>query len=57
VVQINGKVRERLEVPPTIDDAGLSELALASPAVVKALDGREVRKVVVRAPKLVNFVV
>jgi leucyl-tRNA synthetase len=57
VVQINGKVRERLEVPPSIDDAGLHELALASPAVVKAIDGRDVRKVIVRAPKLVNFVV
>ncbi len=57
VVQINGKVRERLEVPPSIDDAGLQELALASSGVVRALEGREVRKVIVRAPKLVNLVV
>jgi leucyl-tRNA synthetase len=57
VVQINGKVRERLDVPPSIDDAGLTELALASDAVRKAIDGREVRKVIVRAPKLVNLVV
>ena len=57
VVQINGKVRERLEVPPSIDDDALREVALASASVVKALDGRDVRKVIVRAPKLVNFVV
>jgi len=57
VVQINGKVRERLEVPPSIDEAALRELALASSGVVRALEGREVRKVVIRAPKLVNLVV
>jgi leucyl-tRNA synthetase len=57
VVQINGKVRERLDVPPAIGEAELRELALAAPAVVKALDGRAVRTVIVRAPKLVNLVV
>jgi leucyl-tRNA synthetase len=57
VVQINGKVRDRLEVAPDIEEAQLRELALSTPAVVKALDGREVRTVVVRAPKLVNLVV
>ena len=57
VVQINGKVRDRLEVTPNIDEAALRELALAAPAVVKALDGRDVRTVIVRAPKLVNVVV
>jgi leucyl-tRNA synthetase len=57
VVQINGKVRERLDVAPSVDDASLRELALNADAVVKAIDGRVVRKVVVRAPKLVNIVV
>jgi leucyl-tRNA synthetase len=57
VVQINGKVRDRLDVAPDIDETALRELALAAPAVVKALDGREVRTVIVRAPKLVNVVV
>ena len=47
----------RLEVAPDIDEAALRELALAAPAVVKAVDGREIRTVVVRAPKLVNVVV
>jgi leucyl-tRNA synthetase len=57
VVQINGKVRERLEVAPSIGEVELRELALSAPAVVKAVDGRPVRTVVVRAPKLVNLVV
>jgi leucyl-tRNA synthetase len=57
VVQIQGKVRARLEVSPDINEADLEATALADPAVVKAIDGRQVRKVIVRAPKLVNIVV
>ncbi|GAA3537230.1 leucine--tRNA ligase [Nocardioides daeguensis] len=57
VVQIQGKVRGRLEVSPDISEADLESVALADPAVVKAIDGRPVRKVIVRAPKLVNIVV
>jgi leucyl-tRNA synthetase len=49
-------VRDRLEVAPTIGEDELRELALASEAVQKALDGRPVRTVVVRAPRLVNVV-
>jgi leucyl-tRNA synthetase len=57
IVQIQGKVRARLEVSPEISDADLQALALADPATIAALGGREVRKVVVRAPRLVNLVV
>lgn len=57
VVQIQGKVKARLEVAPDISEADLEQLALADPGVVKAIDGRPVRKVIVRAPKLVNVVV
>ncbi len=57
VVQIQGKVKARLDVPPTIPAADLEALAMADPAVQKAIDGREVRKVIVREPKLVNIVV
>jgi len=56
VVQVQGKVRERLEVAPGIAEDELRSLALASEGVVKALAGRAVRTVVVRAPKLVNVV-
>jgi leucyl-tRNA synthetase len=56
VVQVNGKVRDRLEVPPGISEDELRELALAAPGVIRALDGQSVRKVIVRPPKLVNVV-
>ncbi|MFF2776625.1 leucine--tRNA ligase [Streptomyces sp. NPDC058052] len=56
VVQIKGKVRARLEVSPSISDADLEALALGDPHVVAALGGAEIRKVIVRAPKLVNIV-
>ena len=56
VVQIKGKVKARLEISPSITDAELESLALADPAVVAALDGAGIRKVIVRAPKLVNIV-
>ncbi|MFD7157748.1 leucine--tRNA ligase [Kribbella sp. NPDC059898] len=56
VVQVAGKVKDRLEVAPGISDADLEQLALASEAIQKALDGRGTRKVIVRAPKLVNIV-
>jgi leucyl-tRNA synthetase len=56
VVQVAGKVRDRLEVSPAADEDELRELALASEAVQRVLDGRPVRKVIVRPPKLVNVV-
>ncbi|MFI8965717.1 leucine--tRNA ligase [Streptomyces sp. NPDC053493] len=56
VVQIKGKVKARLEVSPSITDAELEALALADANVVAALGGAQIRKVVVRAPKLVNIV-
>ncbi|MEV3991179.1 leucine--tRNA ligase [Streptomyces sp. NPDC049837] len=56
VVQIKGKVKARLEVSPSITDADLEALALADAGVVAALGGAGIRKVIVRAPKLVNIV-
>ncbi|MFF1498534.1 leucine--tRNA ligase [Streptomyces sp. NPDC058316] len=56
VVQVKGKVKARLEISPSITDEELEALALADPAVVTALDGAGIRKVIVRAPKLVNIV-
>jgi len=56
VVQVAGKVRDRLTVAADITDVDLRELALESEAVRRTLDGRGVRTVIVRAPKLVNVV-
>ncbi len=56
VVQIAGKVRERLEVAPDIGDEELTDLALATDAATAVLAGAEPRRVIVRAPKLVNIV-
>ena len=56
VVQVKGKVRDRLQVDPGIGEAELEALALAAPGVVRALAGRGVRKVIVRAPGLVSVV-
>ncbi|PZT75026.1 MULTISPECIES: leucine--tRNA ligase [unclassified Streptomyces] len=56
VVQVKGKVKARLEISPSITDADLEAQALADPAVVAALGGAGIRKVIVRAPKLVNIV-
>jgi leucyl-tRNA synthetase len=56
IVQVQGKVRDRLEVSPDVTEEELRKLALASENVQRALDGREIRTVIVRAPKLVNIV-
>ena len=56
VVQVNGKLRDRIEVAPDIADADAEALALASDNVLAQLDGADPKKVIVRAPKLVNIV-
>ena len=57
VIQINGKIKERLEVAPTITDAELEAQALALPAIVAELAGATPVKIITRAPKLVNIVI
>jgi leucyl-tRNA synthetase len=56
VVQVNGKVRDKMQVPPTIGDDELRELALARPGLVRALGDQQITRVIVRAPKLVSIV-
>jgi len=56
VVQVSGKVRDRLEVPPGIGEDELRALALEAPGVRRSLAGRGVRAVIVRPPRLVNVV-
>ena len=57
VIQINGKIKERLEVAPTISDSELEAQALALPAIVAELGGATPVKIITRAPKLVNIVI
>ena len=57
IVQINGKVKARIEVAPSISEEDLIASALAEAPIVKALGGAEPLKVIARAPKLVNVVV
>ena len=56
IVQVSGKVRARLEVPSDIDEETLRATALADADVLRSLDGRGIRSVIIRAPKLVNIV-
>ena len=56
VVQVDGKVRDTIEVPADADEGRVLELARASEKARRAIADREVVKEIVRAPKLVNFV-
>lgn len=56
VVQVQGKVRDRLAVAADISAADLEAAALASERVQASIAGKTVRKVIVRAPQLVNIV-
>ena len=56
ILQINGKIKDRIEVSPNISDAELEALAMANPEISAAIAGGTINKVIVRAPKLVNIV-
>ncbi len=56
VLQVNGKVRSKADVPADIDKAGLETLALEDENVIRFVDGKTVRKVIVVPGKLVNVV-
>jgi leucyl-tRNA synthetase len=55
IAQVDGKVRDKFEVPVDISEEALRDLALASEAVKKAIGEKEIANVIVRAPKLVNI--
>jgi leucyl-tRNA synthetase len=56
VIQINGKIKERILVSPSISDSELEAAALAHPTIAAELAGASPKKVIARAPKLVNIV-
>ena len=57
VIQVNGKVRDRLDVGADIDEAEAERLALESARIQEWIDGKEVRKIIARPPNIVNIVV
>jgi len=57
IIQVNGKLRDRIEVPVTTSEEEVKTMALASPSVKKYLGEKLPRKVIVVAGKLVNIVV
>ena len=56
VVQVNGKVKDRIEVPRDVSEEAATEVALASPKVQEVLDGATPTRVIARPPRLVNLV-
>ena len=56
VLQVNGKLRDRIDVPKDITKKDLEVLALTNPAVKRFTEGKTLRKVVVVPKRLVNIV-
>jgi len=56
VVQVNGKVRDRLEMPAGTNKIETERLALAAPKVQTYTEGKQIRKVIVVPERLVNIV-
>ena len=57
VVQVNGKLRDKLMVSPAATEEEVVGAALACPKVAAQLDGREPSRVIARPPYLVNIVI
>jgi leucyl-tRNA synthetase len=57
VVQVNGKLRDRIDVDSDISAPDAEQLALTAEKIQPWIDGKEIRKVIVREPNLVNVVV
>ena len=57
ILQVNGKIKDRIEVSPTITKEELEQIARENAEIKSALSGQDVKKVIVVAPKLVNFVI
>ena len=57
ILQINGKIKDRIEVAPNITKEELEKLARENAEINSAISGQDVKKVITVAPKLVNFVI
>ena len=56
VIQVNGKIKERLEISPNITEDEMRDLAMSQASVIEAITGQTIKVVVVKPPKLVNIV-
>lgn len=56
VVQIQGKIRGKIQVSPGVSEEEALELALQDPGVQRSLDGREIIKVIAKLPKMLSLV-
>lgn len=57
ILQVNGKILDRIEVSPSIKDEELEKVALENNEIRAGLEGKSINKIIVRAPKLVNIVI
>ena len=57
ILQVNGKIVDRIEISPNITDAELEKIGMENEKMAAAIGGAEVKKSIVRAPKLVNIVI
>ena len=57
VIQVNGKLRSKLQVSASIDEDELKSMALSDEKVIRFIEGKEIKKVIVIPQKLVNIVV
>jgi leucyl-tRNA synthetase len=57
ILQVNGKIKDRIEVSPNVTKEDLEKLAIENPEIKAALTGVTVKKVITVTPKLVNFVI
>ena len=57
ILQVNGKIKDRIEVSPSISKEELEQIARENAEIKGAISGQDVKKVIVVAPKLVNFVI
>ena len=57
ILQINGKIRDKIVLPLNVDKAEAEKIALAQPKIADMIAGKEIKKVIVVPNKLVNIVV
>lgn len=57
IVQINGKVRDKIVMPVNVDQAEAEKIALSQPKIAEMIAGKAIKKVIVVPNKLINIVV